>query len=83
MTPSGAERFVVARLLYETGLCMIVVIVGLVIVADLWLSELGCETVSIFLRGNRAWFWWPAGLVCAFILGLGIHLYGPWSGGGQ
>jgi hypothetical protein len=64
-----------AREVYQTAVAAILGIIALGALVDLLLVVTGSETVSGWLTDGRlAWWFWPAGLMLAFIVVVTIHL---------
>ncbi len=52
-----------------------IIVGGLVVDLFIWLILGNAATVTIFLRDNPAWFWWPAIIYSAFVIVLAFHLF--------
>ena len=63
--------------LYKTCLALlaIVIVSGGLGDLDLFLHGGAAATITDWLRHNPEWYWGPATLMLAFLVGLGVHLF--------
>ena len=66
----------VAEMVYKTGLLMIASAVVCMLGADVILWLTGSQTISVWLRQNPMWYWYPAMLLVVNQVWLSVHLFG-------